>query len=110
MKTIKDIINDQTEQIKTDAKHQSYLYLLDYIVSNVSILSINIDTNIRLEYTGDFYGLLKHQRCNPKLDYINTLLNGLNSSNEYLGTESTIYVIDETSQKINYIMSKLKNI
>ena len=36
--------------------------------------------------------------------------NGLNSSNEYDGMNDTIYILDETDQKINVIMEKLKKL
>jgi hypothetical protein len=63
-----------------------------------------------MEYVGDFYGLLRYNNTNSKLDYINLLINGLNSSNEYDGMNDTIYILDETDQKINVIMEKLKKL
>lgn len=110
MATIRTVMEKQAVQIKSDAKHRMYLYLLDYISKNCKFLELVLDTNIRMEYVGDFYGLLKYSKTNSKLDYINLLINGLNSSNEYDGINDTIYILDETDQKINVILEKLKNL
>lgn len=110
MATIRTVMENQGVQIKSDGKHRMYLYLLDYISKNSKFLEMTLDTNIRLEYVGDFYGLLRYNNTNSKLDYINLLINNLNSSNEYDGVNDTIYVVDETDQKINVIIEKLKNL
>ena len=110
MVTIKTVIEKQGMQIKTDAKHRMYLYLLDYISKNCTFLELTLNTNIRMEYIGDFYGLLRYSNTNSKLDYINLLINGLNSSTEYDAVNDIIYIIDETDQKINVIMEKLKKL
>lgn len=110
MTNIRTVIEKQGEQIKSDAKHRMYLYLLDYISKNSKFLEIVLDTNIRMEYIGDFYGLLRYNNTNSKLDYIHLLINGLNSSNEYDAVNDTIYIIDETDQKINVVMEKLKKL
>lgn len=110
MADIRTIIEKQGGQIKSDAKHRMYLYLLDYITTNCAFLTIVLETNIRIEYIGDFYGLLRYNNTNPKLDYINMLINNLNSSNEYDAVNDTIYILDETDQKINVIIEKLKNL
>lgn len=110
MADIRSIIDRQGVQIKNDAKHRMYLYLLDYISKNCKFLEIVLDTNIRMEYIGDFYGLLRYSKTNSKLDYINLLINNLNSSNEYDAVSDIIYIIDETDQKINVIIEKLKNL
>lgn len=110
MVTIKTAIEKQKGQIKTDGKHRMYLYLLDYISTNCKFLEIVLETNIRMEYIGDFYGLLKYNNTNSSLDYINLLINNLNSSNEYDAINDTIYILDETDQKINVVLEKLKDI
>lgn len=109
MKTIRTVIEEQGIQIKSDGKHKTFLYLLDYIRNTLDIREIELDSNIRLEYLSDFYGLLKYLNCNSKLDYLNLLLNDMSSSNEYDGQSSTIIIIDETNPKINYILEKIKN-
>ena len=110
MDTIQDVITKQKVQIKSDAKHNTYLTLLDYISKNCKFLEVDIDSNIRIEYTGDFYGLLTYINSNPSLHYLNMLINGLSSSNEYDGNTSRLYLIDELDQKITYIISKLNNL
>lgn len=70
-------------------------------------MEIRLENNEKLEYLGDFYGLLKYRNCNPRLNYLNLLLNSLNSSNEFDGNVSTIYIVDETGQKIQAILMKL---
>jgi hypothetical protein len=110
MVTIKTVMEKQAVQIKSDAKHRMYLYLLDYVSKNCKFLEISLETNIRMEYIGDFYGLLKYNNANSQLDYLNLLINNLNSSNEYDGVNDTIYILDETDQKINVIMEKLKKL
>lgn len=109
MKTIRTVIEEQNMQIKSDGKHRTFLYLLDYIRANIQLNTIDLDSNIRLEYLADFYGLLKYLNCNSKLEYLNMLLNDMSSSNEYDGQKSSIVIIDETNPKINYILDKIKN-
>jgi len=98
------------DDTKTEKKHTSYLYLLDYINANASINTISIESNIRLEYPGDFYGLLNYHNINKKLWYVTMLLNGLNSSNEYDGLDHTIRMLDETDPTVRYIIEKMKKI
>ncbi len=106
--TMRQILNNlANEDIKTDSKHLTYFYLLDYIKANCKINIIEIPSNIRLEYIGDFYGLLTNQNTNRKLLYINTLLNGLESSSEYDGMLSTIKYINTDDSKTSAIIERL---
>ena len=106
---IRSILNEELRKdVKTELKHLTYLYLLDYIKANSKPLEMIIETNIRMEYVGDFYGLLVYLNSNTKLQYLNMLLNDLNSSNEYDGSSTSVLIIDETDAKISSIMERLK--
>lgn len=109
MATIRSVLREEARKdTKTESKHLTYLYLLDYIKENNIILEKTIESNIRMEYIGDFYGLLMFFNNNPKLNYLNMLLNGLNSSNEYDALSTVMLFVDETDQKINSIMARLQ--
>lgn len=112
MNTIKTIISKHTASTKiiTHDKTLAYLHALDYIKNNGLTTAIDVAGNIRIEYLGDFYGLLLHLNTNREFLYINTLLNNLNSSNEYDGSLKTIVILEETNKKIEYIKTKLMNL
>lgn len=101
MANIRQVLNNNLNgNIKTDDKHQVFFYLLDYIKKNCNIREMDVPSNIRLEYVADFYGLLLYLDTNPKLLYINTLLNDLASSNEYDGVKTTIKFVNTDDPKI----------
>lgn len=107
MKTV--LATKLNAEAKSDDKHLSYLYLLSYIKENVKIRNISLESNIRLEYKGDFYGLLRFLHTNDKLNYVNMLLNNLESSTAYDGMVDVISIIDETDAKIAVIMERLNS-
>lgn len=108
MADMRTVIRDRLRSnAKSDDKHLTYLYLLDYIKKTVRVEAIVLESNIRLEYVADFYGLLKYINTNDKLNYLNLLLNNLESSHDYDGIQDTIYIIDETDSKISSIMERL---
>lgn len=108
MANMRTVIKDKLRNnAKSDDKHLTYLYLLDYIKKTVKVESITLESNIRLEYVADFYGLLKYINTNDKLNYINLLLNNLESSHEYDGMQDVVYIIDETDSRISSIMERL---
>ena len=113
MSSIRTILNNYNASgstNKTTGKHLMYLYLLDYIKTNCPLQEVSIANNIRLEYLSDFYGLLKHYGGNPTYDYINLLLNGYESSNEFNGEKSKIVMLNELDSKIVYINEKIKKL
>lgn len=111
MQTVRMVLrNKGNGNIKTEEKHLTYFYLLEYIKKNVRVQSVTLESNIRLEYVGDFYGLLTYLNTNPKLLYINTLLNGLSSSNEYDGIQSVINFINTDNPKVAAIITRLNNL
>lgn len=111
MQTVRMVLSNRGKgNIKTEQKHLTYFYLLEYIKKNVPIQSVDLESNIRLEYVGDFYGLLTYINTNPKLLYINTLLNDLSSSNEYDGVQSNIKFINTDNPKVSAIITRLNNL
>ncbi len=108
MLNIRSILNEGIRtNIRTEEKNLSYFYLLEYIKKNCKLYEVEIESNIRLEYIGDFYGLLLFINTNPKLLYINTLLNGLSSSNEYDGMKTTLVYVNTDDPKIESIIRRL---
>lgn len=106
-KVIKKSINNG---VRTEKRHLNYLYLLDWVRKNCKINTVDVSSNLRVEYIGDFNGLLLALHTNPKLQYINTLLNDISSSSEYDAQATTVLVLDETDANINTIMEKLNNV
>ena len=110
MGNIRQVLNNKmVGNKKTDERHLVFFYLLDYIKKNCKINEVEVQSNIRLEYVGDFYGLLLHSDTSPKLRYINTLLNDLSSSNEYNGVATTIKFLNTDDPKVASIIERVYN-
>lgn len=90
-----------------DSTNMTWLNLLQYIRANGLVKEISIDTNIRIEYIGDLHGLMIYLNTNRRLQYINMLLNGYNSSNEYDGGGTTLLIVNEIDEKIRYILDRI---
>lgn len=110
MQTMRDILNEELlKESKSERKHLNYLYLLDYIKQNNKISRVEIESNIRLEYVGDFYGLLRYINTSSRYNYVNMLLNNLSSSHEYDGMNQVLYIVDEADAPMRVITERLKN-
>jgi len=110
MVTMRKVLAKNTNIGRSDKRNTNYLYSLDYIRNNVNLLTVDVSSNIRMEYPADFYGLLVHHNVSPRLHYVTMLLNGYNSSNEYNGVGNTLTIIDETDGNIRLLLKKMSTI
>ncbi|MCK9234863.1 MAG: hypothetical protein M0R77_00935 [Gammaproteobacteria bacterium] len=70
--------------------------------------TVEIEAGESIRYEGDFYGLMRFMNESPDHDWVNLRMNHLNNPVDFLGTETTIYLIGK--EYYGSVLSQIKTL